>query len=105
MWSHYASSHEGVCIEFDENRNFFKNVTYSKNREYFDIKYIVSKCLASIFFYGAVDCNIKDVFKRVMKPFFIKSKDWKYEQEIRCLLSKNASVDGFLYNSKPKHMN
>lgn len=102
MWSHYASSHEGVCIEFDENRNIFKNVTYSKNREYFDIKYIVSKCLASIFFNGDVDYNIKDVFKRVMKPFFIKSKDWKYEQEIRCVLSKNASVDGFLYNSKTK---
>lgn len=24
MWSHYASSHEGVCIEFDETRDILK---------------------------------------------------------------------------------
>ena len=90
MWSHYADSHKGVCIEFEEERkNIFKDVSYSETREYFDINFVVSKLLAFDFLNKKYDLNDNALFDKIMKPFYVKSKDWEYEQEIRCVLSNN----------------
>lgn len=90
MWSHYADSHKGVCIEFEEERkNIFKDVSYSETREYFDIYFVVSKLLAFDFLNKKYDLNDNALFDKIMKPFYVKSKDWEYEQEIRCVLSNN----------------
>ena len=90
MWSHYADSHKGVCIEFEEDRkDIFKDVSYSETREYFDINFVVSKLLAFDFLNKKYDLNDNALFGKIMKPFYVKSKDWEYEQEIRCVLSNN----------------
>lgn len=66
MWSHYANSHKGICLEFDTlvDPEFFVypiNVVYSEeypNLEFTDKKFTT------------------DVLRT-------KSKDWEYEQEVR----------------------
>lgn len=66
MWSHYANSHKGICLEFDTlvDPEFFVypiNVVYSEeypNLEFTDKKFAT------------------DVLRT-------KSKDWEYEQEVR----------------------
>lgn len=66
MWSHYANSHKGICLEFDTlvDPQFFVypiNVVYSEkypNLEFTDKKFVTN----------------------VLRT---KSKDWEYEQEVR----------------------
>lgn len=66
MWSHYANSHKGICLEFDTlvDPEFFVypiNVVYAEeypNLEFTDKKFTT------------------DVLRT-------KSKDWEYEQEVR----------------------
>ena len=73
MWSHYAHSHKGFCIGFDETSSFFnrkrsdvdefyhlRKVSYSKLRP--------TKTLSQL---------------NGVELFLIKSKAWEYEQEWR----------------------
>lgn len=65
MWSHYADSHKGICLEFDANNNFFARaspVTYS------------DQCPCERFpAMGNFNVDI----------FYTKSKLWSYEKEWR----------------------
>lgn len=38
-----------------------------------------------------VDIKNKNVARKILKPFLVKSKDWKYEEEYRSIYSKNES--------------
>jgi len=69
MWSHYADSHKGFIIEFDND--FISGieiikVDYSNDRDYLT--------------YEDID---EDHFHKV---FFKKSKEWSYEQEYRAIM-------------------
>ena len=37
-----------------------------------------------------VDVNDKGLIRCISKPFIVKSLDWKYEEEVRCILSPNS---------------
>ena len=88
MWSHYADSHKGVCIEFNPyDDNDFKEVSYSKKRTKFEIKNITSIVLAYDYIGEKVDPNNKIVMKTIMKSFLTKWDDWKYEEEVRSIYS------------------
>lgn len=87
MWSHYASSHTGACIEFEEDRKFFKDVIYSKKKPYLNLELMVSRALAFDFLDEKIDFNDEEFASNVLKPLHTKSSDWSYEHEIRCILS------------------
>lgn len=94
MWSHYADSHHGVCIEFDEEkREEFSEVSYSKEKTHFDLYSVVSRILAYDYFKEDVDLSDKSFNKMIMAPFFTKSTDWSYEEEIRCVYSSSQLND------------
>lgn len=96
MWSHYANSHKGICIEIEENRKDFKDVIYSKQRAKFDINDVIKRILASNFLGTKFDGSDDEYNYKMLRPFFTKSEDWKYEDEVRCLVSsKNPDIDGF----------
>ncbi len=83
MWSHYADSHRGFVIGFDNDDPLFKaggriasvgvrEVTYSKNR-------------FSVPAAGLDGLSREDQKKACIAFLFIKSDDWAYEEELRCL--------------------
>ena len=88
MWAHYALFHKGFVIEFDGTHNFFRE-KIRKNKQYFRFSRPVS--------YTGQDNNkrpicrvseseIKKNFEKcITNLFFIKSHDWKHEQEWRMI--------------------
>lgn len=89
MWAHYADSHKGVCIKYhfpnsmtqlaDNNNSvicYFGDVTYSNE----DISQYSNK----------ETINIYDAF-------FLKGKQWEYENELRLLYFNLEGKEGFHY--------
>ena len=87
MWAHYADSHKGVCIKYHfpnsitqlaSNHNsiicYFRDVTYSNK----DISQYSNK--EAINMYDA---------------FFLKGKQWEYENELRLLYFNMEGKEGF----------
>lgn len=101
MWSHYADSHRGVCIQFEENRHFFKDVVYSDERCDLDLLSAVSRVLAFGFMNTPIDMRDSKFADAILRPFFHKSKDWSYEEEVRCVLSNNEpKTGGYVFDGK-----
>lgn len=81
MWSHYADSHMGFCIEYNfkkvklKNRNFIFPVLYSEER------------------YDATYDMINQNENNYVIPFFIKSDAWKYEKEWRVIYSSEGGAE------------
>lgn len=76
MWSHYADKHKGICLKYDmyKDEKFFTiplKVDYPDNYPIFDFLKIRETNQLIQFFLGT------------------KSKDWKYENEIRIIKDKN----------------
>lgn len=90
MWAHYADSHKGICIKYrftnsmsklggDGNGvvSYFKDVKYSSEE--------MSK-------YSKKDSiNLEDAF-------FLKGKDWEYENELRFLHYDLNNQDSYTIN-------
>lgn len=91
MWSHYAQSHTGFVIGFDETHEFFhqndalNRVTSPVDVTYSDIKQPID-----------FNDNGIDIFRKMLTQ---KSNDWAYEQEVRVfksnLLGLNGDDDGY----------
>ena len=72
MWSHYANSHQGICLEFKGDSSLFSDanvVRYSHERP------IITE-------------NDNDDI-RLKKTFLTKSKHWEYEKEWRICKKDN----------------
>lgn len=75
MWSHYASSHTGFCVEFNENLLKDKNqFEFVPRRIHYDD---VLPDKLSINDYDHLSYKDKETI------LFWKSKEWKYEKEFR----------------------
>lgn len=76
MWSHYADSHKGICIEFDvlEDPEFF----------IFPIKVKYEKEYPKIDFTNVAE---------TVKIYSTKSIEWSYEEEIRVMKLKTGLHD------------
>jgi hypothetical protein len=76
LWSHYASSHKGFCIEFnfDENEQPHK-VTYQKD--------IASVSLLDIFMYNMRITTSKKFGIDIWDALHVKLEEWQYESEYR----------------------
>lgn len=102
MWSHYANSHKGVCIEYERpNSIYFKDVTYRQKRPYIKMYKAVSHVIAlDILGKKETDYEATMYLKETLDPFFVKSTDWSYEEEVRCLYSKTKLNDDIEYDGK-----
>lgn len=97
MWSHYSNKHKGACIEFEINDNDkdFKKVNYSKELKEFNFY----KALEIIFghqFLGEEPDTNKPEYQFLIEPMLVKSEEWVYEEEVRCIYSKNQ-LDSKIY--------
>ena len=77
MWSHYANSHHGFCLEFDVLKASFGKahcIRYLQGRYEYDL--------------SAVDTNAKNLL-------LTKYKDWSYEKEWRVIADKGRTIYPF----------
>lgn len=108
MWSHYADSHKGVCIEYERpNNDDFLDVIYQAKRSEAELYKAVSHAIAlSIMSGGDLEDARFENIKELAKPFLVKSLDWKYEEEIRCLYSSNEYEKyGIVFDGKRYFIN
>ncbi|WP_410499103.1 DUF2971 domain-containing protein [Chitinibacter sp. S2-10] len=76
MWAHYADSHQGFVVEFDENSPFF-NQRKSDEDEMRHLRKIVYRNERPAI-------NLTDIDD--LSSFLTKGIDWSYEQEWRMML-------------------
>ena len=63
---------------------------YSIKRCKFDLEDTTRIVLGYMLSNEEVDVNDKGLIRCISKPFIVKSLDWQYEEEIRCILSPNS---------------
>lgn len=102
LWSHYANSHEGVCLEYETGLNFgdsYSNpklvrMKYSESRPTISqieaMKYIGHQVTGDQTFISKAQAD--DIFGR---SFLTKSKQWEYEQEWRWVDELNTDPSGY----------
>ncbi|AEF47185.1 hypothetical protein SerAS12_4087 [Serratia sp. AS12] len=90
MWGHYAESHTGFVIEFDETHSFFNQRRSLKDEFGFLRKVKYQK-----------DINVIDPTKEdsAVEHFILKSEEWKYESEWRMLMPVNMASESKVYNN------
>ena len=109
MWSHYADSHRGFCVEYDlnllqSNSEILKHiypVLYHKNRRHVSIQNIISsmqKLNDIIYHQEACTINID----HLLTLFTIKGSVWEYEREWRVIYTKKDLYDKNQTNHIPK---
>lgn len=87
MWAHYADSHKGVCIKYHFPNSFTKFVHNSDGITCFFYDVIYSD--SDISQYSNKDSiNMKDAF-------FLKGKQWEYENELRLLYFDVKGREGY----------
>ena len=89
MWSHYASSHTGICIEYDfsdymnhinQSQMLLFPVNYSDKRVTIDQTILDKIDLKNIEEEGR-----KDLLKLFFEGLYTKNSVWRYEDEIRSI--------------------
>lgn len=100
MWSHYANSHKGFCIEFSASYLQADPVTYREELSTIDL-------LNAWAHPGSIG-DVEHIGEQIWQALRIKLKDWQYEEEYRFQLSnqpeKNRAADGknfILVNYEP----
>lgn len=89
MWSHYADSHKGICVEYDFsklNRVQPMPVCYTKIRPKVPWKEVVNQSFQTQ--------NL--VTRHLIGALLTKDIAWKYEREWRILVPANESVDNII---------
>ncbi|ABZ75357.1 hypothetical protein Shal_0782 [Shewanella halifaxensis HAW-EB4] len=79
MWSHYASSHAGFCIEWDANMVKAEKVTYQSDIADFKLLDLIKIHCGSM--------SKDDVGIRIWESLLIKLDEWEYESEYRFQMS------------------
>ncbi|WP_445358534.1 DUF2971 domain-containing protein [Microbulbifer sp. ANSA005] len=87
MWSHYANEHQGIVLEFDMEHKFFKqDIPMSRKNSSlcrhkgkpWKVQYRTDRHESASTMESAYD------------RFFVKSTDWRYEEEYRMILDFNG---------------
>jgi hypothetical protein len=81
MWSHYANSHKGFCLEWDTSSINAEKVTYQDNIASF-------KLLDVIKMQFGVGDDSEIVGKKIWNALKVKLKEWDYEKEYRVQFGK-----------------
>jgi hypothetical protein len=98
MWSHYADSHKGICLEYDSTERPIKKW---KNYKYYPVNYDHNRCI------DILDCGFENSFFKLITT---KSPDWEYEKEYRLITirgtgyqkSQMGSLKGVILGSRIK---
>lgn len=76
MWAHYADLHQGFCIEYESDL----------------IEFPFSQMILPVFYdsnrYDATNTVIAGDENTLLNPYFVKSKDWSYENEWRIIITE-----------------
>lgn len=86
MWSHYADSHKGICIEYELEKELVdkKDMENCSFRKFERVKYVKSFNIDKYF-----DEDKKTLLNRksfsLIDGFALKNNAWKYEQEVRLI--------------------
>lgn len=108
MWSHYASSHAGICIEYDftdyidqleKSQMLLFPVNYSNKRVTIDQSILDRMDLKNIEEQGR-----KDLLKLFFDGLYTKNSVWKYEDEIRSITFINDKKENSLRKIKVKNI-
>lgn len=79
MWSHYANSHAGFCIEWDATKIKAEKVKYQSDIADFELIELIE-----------MHCGLAskdDVGIKIWQSLLIKLDEWKYESEYRFQMS------------------
>lgn len=87
MWAHYANSHKGLVVEFDETHRFFNQKKSEKNE---------SMCLKKVE-YSSQRPSLELSQVESINSFLVKGNAWEYEQEWR-MLHPLAEADSIIEN-------
>lgn len=91
MWSHYADSHKGFCIEYDfstvKNEKLLLPVYYSSNRPLLSME-LVSKSREE---------SMPEYYRQVIMGVLTKDKVWEYENEWRILVPATLGIESMEY--------
>lgn len=79
MWSHYADSHAGICLEFD--------VAYDPFDGFEPVEYTIGR--------QPVEIRRDDRATMARKSVFTKARQWKYEKEWRKVRYEGPGVVSF----------
>lgn len=93
MWSHYADSSKGACIEYEINDNNLKTINYSKTMTNFRLTEALEITLGHDYSGEELDVNNEN-YLFMIDPLLTKSIEWIYENEVRCIFSKNKKTPG-----------
>jgi hypothetical protein len=78
MWSHYADSHRGVCLEFESDESPVKGW---RKYIYHPVRYVTDRRI------NVLELGYKDAFHQLLT---CKSMDWAYEKERRLITLKGS---------------
>ena len=104
MWSHYADSHRGFVIGFDENNPFFRKEKPRTMTPLYEVRYSDKRPVVPPF----AEQLPEDMHETV---FLTKSEDWAYEEELRMFAQPRAAnavekdsrgFDMYLFNLPPE---
>nr|WP_269780787.1 DUF2971 domain-containing protein [Photobacterium phosphoreum] len=79
MWSHYASSHRGFCIEWDSSMIKAEKVSYESDIASFKVIDLIKSRFNII--------SNDEPARNMWKALRIKLKEWEYESEYRLQLN------------------
>ena len=85
MWAHYAISHTGFCVGFNTENDYFEDYLSTdteKSKTTKKVKYKKERVKIPL------SGNEEPLG---LQPFFTKSKDWKYEKEVRMIATLNIA--------------
>ncbi len=83
MWSHYSQSHEGFCVGFNNEHEFFHtdaNSFQDGNRVTVKVEYSEKRLKVPI------TVDHPDFFVNSWRLLGLKSLDWSYEKEVRTII-------------------
>lgn len=97
LWAYYANNHEGICIQYDTNRDksFFekpRRIDYVENFESIDYEPISNPQNAMNVFYKKINLWDKEFEVRLIKPTFGRHK-LNPESVRSIILGLNAKSD------------
>lgn len=85
MWSHYAGEHTGFCIKYKLSNHFIKQKE-NENCEHMYLKKIKYTNEKTSIATNSIDTNL---------AFATKSKEWKYENEVRLIVYNPNKTEQF----------
>lgn len=105
MWSHYADSHTGVCIEYERPDSYdYVDVKYSHKRQKIKLEEVVSYSCAKTIVGDDLNHQLDEkLMLETIGPFLVKSNEWKYEQEVRCLITSGSKSSNYVVENDKQY--